>query len=84
MRVQVPRPLSLAPSFVLGGAFSVIAGAVTQALLPRFAEFLAADYARWASGEDRNAPVGSFAEEDETRGDEVKAEAGVEAEADLR
>ena len=63
---------------------SVIAGAVTQALLPRFAEFLAADYARWASGEDRNAPVGSFAEEDETRGDGVKAEAGVEAEADLR
>ena len=84
MRVQVPRPLSLAPSFVLGGAFSVIAGAVTQALLPRFAEFLASDYARWASGEDRNAPVGSFAEEVETRGDEVTAEAGVEAEADLR
>jgi hypothetical protein len=84
MRVQVPRPLSLAPSFMLGGAFSVIAGAVTQAMLPRFAEFLAADYARWARGEDRNAPVGSFAEEDETRGDAVKVEEGAGAEADAR
>ena len=31
VRVQVPRPLSLAPSFVIGGAFSVISGAVMQA-----------------------------------------------------
>eukprot|EP00227_Mantoniella_beaufortii_P008049 CAMPEP_0197582712 /NCGR_PEP_ID=MMETSP1326-20131121/5856_1 /TAXON_ID=1155430 /ORGANISM="Genus nov. species nov., Strain RCC2288" /LENGTH=161 /DNA_ID=CAMNT_0043146837 /DNA_START=79 /DNA_END=560 /DNA_ORIENTATION=- len=40
-RVQVPRPLSLAPSMLLGAAISVITGGVMQALQPRFAEFLA-------------------------------------------
>ena len=72
MRVQVPRPLSLAPSFLLGGAFSVIAGAVMQVILPRFAEFLAADYKRWANGEDREAPVGSFVDEDDDDADGEK------------
>ena len=74
MRVQVPRPLSVAPSFLLGGAFSVIASAVMAALLPKFAEFVAADYGRWARGEDRDAPVGSFGDGkrvDEDAGDEV-------------
>ena len=64
MRVQVPRPLSFAPSFLLGGAFSVIACAVMQAILPRFVEFLAADYKRYANGEDREAPVGSFVKDE--------------------
>ena len=76
MRVQVPRPLSIAPSFLLGGAFSVIAGAVMQAVLPRFAEFLAADYERWANGEDREAPVGSFVEDEDEDEDGEEKTAG--------
>lgn len=79
MRVQVPRPLSLAPSFLLGGAFSVIAGAVMQAIVPRFAEFLAADYKRWVKGEDREVPVGSFVDDevDESRdGEEMRQRNG--------
>lgn len=71
MRVQVPRPLSVAPSFLLGGAFSIIASAVMAAILPKFAEFVAADYARWARGEDRSAPVGSFGEEKKSEEDDA-------------
>ena len=56
MRVQVPRDLCRwLPLFSLGGAFSIIASAVMAAILPKFAEFVAADYARWARGEDRSA-----------------------------
>ena len=62
MRTQVPRPLSLAPSFMLSGALSMIASAVAQALMPRLAEFLVADYERWAKGEERTGAVGSFEE----------------------
>ena len=45
------------------------------AILPKFAEFVAADYARWARGEDRSAPVGSFGEE--KKGEEDDASDGV-------
>ena len=62
MRTQVPRPLSLAPSFMLSGALSMIASSVAQALMPRLAEFLVADYERWAKGEERTGAVGSFEE----------------------
>ena len=56
--LAVPPPLSALPRPVLGTAGSLLAKAVAQAVLPRFAEMLAADYARWAVGSRRSADGG--------------------------
>lgn len=58
--VLVPQPLASLPRPVLGGAASLFATAIVQVLLPRFADMLAADYDRWALGNDRNEPAGRF------------------------
>jgi hypothetical protein len=58
--LSVPPPLAKLPRALLGGAGSLVAKAVAQAVLPRFAELLAADYARWASGERRDTAAGSL------------------------
>ena len=58
----VPPPLAGLPRAVLGGAGSLLAKAVAQTLVPRFADMLAADYARWAAGSSREGAVGSFAQ----------------------
>jgi hypothetical protein len=58
--VSVPPPLSKLPRPLLGGAGSLLAKAIVQAMLPRFAELLAADYVRWAAGERRDTAAGSL------------------------
>lgn len=63
-QVLLPQPLASLPRPLLGGAASLFATAMVQVLLPRFADMLAADYARWAAGSDRRAPAGRFIAEE--------------------
>ena len=58
--LTLPAPLSALPRPVLSAAGSLFAKAVAQAVLPRFAEALAADYSRWAVGKSRDAAAGSL------------------------
>ena len=68
-QVLLPQPLAALPRPILGGAASLFATALVQVLLPRFADMLAADYARWAAGNvDRLAPAGRFIATQEAAG----------------
>jgi hypothetical protein len=66
-QVLLPQPLASLPRPLLGGAASLFATAMVQVLLPRFADMLAADYARWAAGNDRRAPAGRFIVDERAR-----------------
>jgi hypothetical protein len=53
-------PLAKLPGPILGAFISLLGTAVAQAVLPRFAETLAEDYARWAVGKDRFSSSGAL------------------------
>jgi Protein of unknown function (DUF1997) len=52
-QLAVPPPLASLPGPLLGGAGSLLARAVMQAMLPRFADLLVEDYGKWCRGQSR-------------------------------
>ena len=51
--LAIPPPLASLPGPLLGGAGSLLARAVMQAMLPRFADLLVEDYGKWSRGQSR-------------------------------